>query len=144
DIQAFWGIRATVTLCPVARPDNARGFVNHYLRPAASFFAQALYAGTAGPAQVAAFETAVDAGPEAIFVHRPAAMCPALRTPTALAFDLPRRRRHRPREGGAPARAATLLAGKVPVLPAGARPRVRGATRDQARPQVFRVLRCRS
>ena len=80
DMQAFWGIRATVTLCPVATPDDPRGFVNHYLRPAASFFAQALYAGTAGPAQVAAFETAVDAGPEAIFVHRLDAMCPALLT----------------------------------------------------------------
>jgi len=80
DIKTFWDIRAKVTLCPVATPDNPRGFVNHYLRPAASFFAQSLYAGTAGPVQVAAFETALDAGPEVIFVHRLDAMCPALLT----------------------------------------------------------------
>src|SRR5262249_12870227 len=61
DLRAFWGIRANVTLCPVAIADNPRGFVNHYLRPAASFFAQSLYAGTSGPAQVAAFGTALDA-----------------------------------------------------------------------------------
>src|SRR5215470_6225913 len=80
DLRAFWGIRARVTLCPVAVADNPRGFVNHYLRPAASFFAQSLYAGTAGPPQVAAFETALDASPEAIFVHRLDSMCPALLT----------------------------------------------------------------
>ena len=69
-----------MTLCPVATPDDPRGFLNHYLRPATSFFAQSLYAGTAGPTQVAAFETALDARPEAIFVHRLDAMCPALLT----------------------------------------------------------------
>ena len=80
DMRAFWGIQARVTLCPIAIADKPRGFVNHYLRPAASFFAQALYAGTAGPAQVAAFETALDASPDAIFVHRLDAMCPPLLT----------------------------------------------------------------
>ena len=80
DLRAFWGIRARVTLCPVAIADDPRGFLNHYLRPAASFFAQSLYAGTAGPPQVAAFETALDASPEAIFVHRLDSMCPALLT----------------------------------------------------------------
>lgn len=80
DMRSFWGIEATVTLCPVATPDDPRGFLNHYLRPATSFFAQSLYAGTAGPTQVAAFESALDARPEAIFVHRLDAMCPALLT----------------------------------------------------------------
>jgi glycosyltransferase involved in cell wall biosynthesis len=64
----------------VAIPDNPRGFLNHYLRPAASFFAQSLSAGTAGPTQVAAFETALDASPEAIFVQGLDSMCPALLT----------------------------------------------------------------
>ena len=80
DMQTFWGIQARVTLCPVAISDDPRGFVNYYLRPAASFFAQSLYAGTAGPTQVAAFEAALDARPEAIFVHRLDSMCPALLT----------------------------------------------------------------
>jgi len=80
DLNAFWGIRAKVTLCPVASPVTPVSFWNHYLGPATSLFAQAYYAGTSGAAQIAAFETALEGRPDAVFVHRLDAMCPALLT----------------------------------------------------------------
>jgi len=54
------------------------------VRPAASLFAQSLYAGTSGPLQIAAFESCLERRPDAVFVHRLDAMCPALLTRKAL------------------------------------------------------------
>lgn len=84
DLLAAWGIRAKVTLCPVAPPLTPVSFWNHYLGPATSLSAQALYAGTSGAAQIAAFDTALGGRPDAVFVHRLDAMCPALLTRRAL------------------------------------------------------------
>ena len=80
DFLRSWGIRAKITLCPVAESSTSRTFWGHYLKPATSTFAQASYVGTSGPAQVAAFETALAGRPDAVFVHRLDAMCPALLT----------------------------------------------------------------
>jgi len=80
DLLAAWGVRAKMTLCPVAVPSTPRSFWNHYVRPATNIFAQELYAGTSGASQIAAFETALAGRPDALFVHRLDAMCPALLT----------------------------------------------------------------
>ena len=81
DIMAAWGIRATVTLCPVADPSNdSESAWGHYVKPTFSLFAQSLYAGTSAAVQVGAFEAALERRPDAVFVHRLDAMCPVLLT----------------------------------------------------------------
>lgn len=92
DLRTAWGIRARVTLCPVASPPDPISFRNHYVRPAASLFAQSAYVGTSGAAQIATFDTALEGRPGAVFVHRLDAMCPSLLTrrtlpPTFLDLD---------------------------------------------------------
>jgi glycosyltransferase involved in cell wall biosynthesis len=79
-----WGIRARIALCPVAQSPGTATFWNHYLKPSTSLFAQAIYVGTSGPVQVAAFDAALETRPDAVFVHRLDAMCPALLTQRAL------------------------------------------------------------
>src|SRR5215470_837556 len=83
NVYRAWGVPAQVTLCPVARPEAAT-FWTHYLRPSTSMFAQASYAGTSGRLQVGAFEAGLERRPEAVFVHRLDAMCPALFTRRSL------------------------------------------------------------
>jgi glycosyltransferase involved in cell wall biosynthesis len=80
DLHAAWGIRARVTLCPVAPPPDPVSFQEHYVRPATSMFAQLAYVGTSGVSQIAAFDAALGERPDAVFVHRLDAMCPALLT----------------------------------------------------------------
>jgi hypothetical protein len=92
DLRAAWGIRATVTLCPVVPSRDPVSFRDHYLRPAGSVFAQSAYVGTSGASQVATFDTALERDPETVFVHRLDGMCPALLTrqnlpPTFLDLD---------------------------------------------------------
>jgi glycosyltransferase involved in cell wall biosynthesis len=92
DLHAAWGIRARVTLCPVAPPPDPVSFQEHYVRPATSMFAQLAYVGTSGVSQIAAFDTALDGRPDAVFVNGLDAMCPALLTrrklpPAFLDFD---------------------------------------------------------
>jgi hypothetical protein len=92
DLRAAWGIRATVTLCPVMPPRDLASFRDHYLRPVGSVFAQSAYLGTSGAPQVAAFDTALGRAPETVFVHRLDGMCPVLLTrqnlpPTFLDLD---------------------------------------------------------
>jgi glycosyltransferase involved in cell wall biosynthesis len=91
-LSVAWGIRATVTLCPVARAAPSGSFWHHYVRPTWNFFAQQLAAGTSGNAQILAFESALANRPDAVFFHRLDAMCPALRArrklpPTFLDID---------------------------------------------------------
>src|SRR5512132_3980949 len=64
DLRAAWGIRATVTLCPVMPPRDLVSFRDRYLRPVGSVFAQSAYLGTSGAPQVAAFDTALGRAPE--------------------------------------------------------------------------------
>jgi glycosyltransferase involved in cell wall biosynthesis len=78
-----WGVRAQVTLCSVAGSPAAT-FWTHYLKPSTNMFVQASYAGTSGRLQVAAFEAALERHPDAVFVHRLDAMCPALLTRRSL------------------------------------------------------------
>jgi glycosyltransferase involved in cell wall biosynthesis len=79
-LGAMWNIQATVSLCPVAPSIEAESFWHHYIKPMGSFFAQPLAAGTSGHAQVIAFERALQNRPDAIFIHRLDAACPALLT----------------------------------------------------------------
>lgn len=84
DLLRAWGIRARITLCPIAQSPAVVTFWNHYLKPSTSLFAQATYVGTSGSVQVAVFDTALERHPDAVFVHRLDAMCPALLTQRAL------------------------------------------------------------
>src|SRR5262245_21034245 len=80
DFRALWGIRAAITLCPVASAIPAESFWHHYIKPMGSFFAQPLAAGTSDHSQVLAFDRALENRPDAIFIHRLDAACPALLT----------------------------------------------------------------
>jgi glycosyltransferase involved in cell wall biosynthesis len=82
DLFSAWGLRASVTLCSVHEP-SSKGVSawDHYVKPAVSLFAQSLYVGTSGAAQVAALHAALERRPDAIFVHQLDAMCPVLLTP---------------------------------------------------------------
>jgi glycosyltransferase involved in cell wall biosynthesis len=89
--RKFWDVDVRLTLCPQANLTNGDGRWRDYAKGASSLFRQPGYAETSGALQVRVFEDLVERGPDVIFVHRLASMCPALLTEKRLPpilFDL--------------------------------------------------------
>jgi glycosyltransferase involved in cell wall biosynthesis len=77
-LRKFWQVDLRLTLCPQAEQANGRARWKSYAEGAVSLFGQPGYAETSGPLQVRVFEGLLERRPDAVFVHRLAAMCPAL------------------------------------------------------------------
>jgi glycosyltransferase involved in cell wall biosynthesis len=79
-LRTCWDADLRLTLCPQSEPINGRTRWKSYAEGAVSLFGQPGYAETSGPMQVKVFDDLLERSPDAIFVHRLAAICPALLT----------------------------------------------------------------
>lgn len=89
-LAEHWGADLRLRLCH-RQPALERGRMAHYLRGALSVHEQPPFALMSGRQQLAAFEAALEARPDALFLHRLNAAMPMLRSDGSLppiAFDL--------------------------------------------------------
>lgn len=78
----YWGNKIRIFTCPINEYRDETRFASglSYLKGICSFFNQRLYYETSGREQVRALESRLDNRPDAVFVHRLAAMSPVLLT----------------------------------------------------------------
>src|SRR5262245_3474868 len=90
-LRTFWNVDLRLTLCPQAEHNDEPRRWRSYAKEALSLFQQPGYAETSGSKQVRVFEDLLQRGPDLVFAHRLASMCPAMLTRKVLpriVFDL--------------------------------------------------------